>query len=351
MKNFLTTLAVIVILCGFSHNASAISLKEYKSSNFLSVSAMHRSGTPDADLQSVELYCNGLEFSPIEGVESYNINRNFETVAVVKSTANGYVLFVADEEGEFTVQKRVLPLVDGKIKFIDSVEDMPVNPGEVSSNDADIVGFLYTLSFESNGVMYETNEMEAMYEGYRSELALTTRIDALGYDEGEMYVSLVWNKRIESAARVASVYEVYRNDGNGWEKIATTNELQYSDVYSGAKSTQVKYYLKTVVDGMEKNSQVVAAGYTSNQNDVTGIDDIEENQSDLAINVYPNPATDFITVEGAESNVALYSLSGALVTVVPVEGAEAVTIDVTTCAKGTYVLKSGNKHAVKILIK
>ncbi len=350
MKTLLRILAVIVLVCGFGHKANAISVNEYKSSNFLTVYALHRSGTPDSDSQQAELYCNGLEFSPVEGVESYYINRNFETVAMIKATADGFVLLTADEEGEFTVEKRNLAVVDGKINFIDSVEDMPVNPGEMSSNDAEIIGFLYTVTFDANGKSYETDEMEAMYEGYRSELALTTRIDALGYDGGKMYVSLVWNKRIQSSARAAEVYEVYRDNGKGWVKIATTNETQYSDVYSGEESTQVKYYVKTVVDGMEKNSQVVAAGYTSNENGVTGIDGIESDKG-MELNVYPNPTTDFVTVEGAEGNVALYSLNGALVTMMSVEEGEAVTIDVTACAKGMYVLKSGNKPAVKILIK
>ena len=78
----------------------------------------------------------------------------------------------------------------------------------------------------------------------------------------------------------------------------------------------------------------------------TAVDDIKGDNT--RVSVYPNPATDYITVEGASGNVALFSAAGAQVA--GVNGQGAVTIDVTGLAKGVYILKAGNVTE-KILIK
>ena len=118
-----------------------------------------------------------------------------------------------------------------------------------------------------------------------------------------------------------------------------------------SNSTMVPANLDFAGEGGSSNENVVV--YTDNmENDTpttpipTGIDDV--NTDDTRVSVYPNPATDYITVEGANGSVALYSATGAMVQSVNAQGT--VTIDVSGLSKGVYVLKTGNVTE-KILIK
>jgi hypothetical protein len=66
------------------------------------------------------------------------------------------------------------------------------------------------------------------------------------------------------------------------------------------------------------------------------------------VNVYPNPATSYINVDGAVDTLTLYDMQGALV----IESHTNI-LDVTTLPAGNYLLKiSSNEgvRTVKILI-
>ena len=149
-----------------------------------------------------------------------------------------------------------------------------------------------------------------------------------------------------------TTYQIYRNDGTGWELAGETTEQSYTDSYQGPSNAVVSYYIKADGDTSEYNSQVLAVDYVAQQNGViTGIEDINADESGLTINVYPNPATDYVTVEGAQSNITLFGMNGAAAISMPVVEGETVTLDVTGLTKGLYVLRSGNNSSVKILIK
>ena len=67
------------------------------------VVGQYRSGNPEATLAE-EVYYNSVTFSPITGVESYNINRDGSTIAVLKQSGEGeYAVMTADANGNFTV--------------------------------------------------------------------------------------------------------------------------------------------------------------------------------------------------------------------------------------------------------
>ena len=67
------------------------------------------------------------------------------------------------------------------------------------------------------------------------------------------------------------------------------------------------------------------------------------------LSVYPNPATDYVTVEGAGvSSLAAYSLGGALM-----GKADGNRLDVSSYAPGLYILKvsaGGEEHTVKLTV-
>ena len=70
----------------------------------------------------------------------------------------------------------------------------------------------------------------------------------------------------------------------------------------------------------------------------------EVDVSDLR--VYPNPATDYVQVEGAKAgaSIALYSLEGIRLLAAEANEAGAVELDLTTLPAGNYVVKAGGKH-------
>ena len=70
------------------------------------------------------------------------------------------------------------------------------------------------------------------------------------------------------------------------------------------------------------------------------------------LHVYPNPATDYVQVEGAKAgaSIALYSLEGIRLLAAEANEAGAVELDLTTLPAGNYVVKAGGKY-LKLSVK
>lgn len=310
-----------------------------------------RSGNPEATLTE-EVYYNSVTFSPIMGVESYNINRDGSTIAVLKQSGEGeYAVMTADANGNFTVNAGSLKAQDGEVSYVDAVSDYSVRPGEGSliGVDGEMVIYGYNVTAEGESRAIDGQEYRVLYTGITAELAIAMDITDIKYMANAMNVSLQW---IDVAKSEGTTYQIYRNDGTGWELAGETTEQSYTDSYQGPSNAVVSYYIKADGDTSEYNSQVLAVDYVAQQNGViTGIEDINADESGLTINVYPNPATDYVTVEGAQSNITLFGMNGAAALSMPVVEGETVTLDVTGLTKGLYVLRSGNNSSVKILIK
>lgn len=315
------------------------------------VVGQYRSGNPEATLTE-EVYYNSVTFSPIMGVESYNINRDGSTIAVLKQSGEGeYAVMTADANGNFTVNAGSLKAQDGEVSYVDAVSDYSVRPGEGSlvGVDGEMVIYGYNVTAEGESRAIDGQEYRVLYTGITAELAIAMDITDIKYMANAMNVSLQW---IDVAKSEGTTYQIYRNDGTGWELAGETTEQSYTDSYQGPSNAVVSYYIKADGDASEYNSQVLAVDYVAQQNGViTGIEDINADESGLTINVYPNPATDYVTVEGAQSNITLFGMNGAAALSMPVVEGETVTLDVTGLTKGLYVLRSGNNSSVKILIK
>ena len=315
------------------------------------VVGQYRSGNPEATLTE-EVYYNSVTFSPITGVESYNINRDGSTIAVLKQSGEGeYAVMTADANGNFTVNAGSLKAQDGEVSYVDAVSDYSVRPGEGSlvGVDGEMVIYGYNVTAEGESRAIDGQEYRVLYTGITAELAIAMDITDIKYMANAMNVSLQW---IDVAKSEGTTYQIYRNDGTGGELAGETTEQSYTDSYQGPSNAVVSYYIKADGDTSEYNSQVLAVDYVAQQNGViTGIEDINADESGLTINVYPNPATDYVTVEGAQSNITLFGMNGAAALSMPVVEGETVTLDVTGLTKGLYVLRSGNNSSVKILIK
>ena len=72
----------------------------------------------------------------------------------------------------------------------------------------------------------------------------------------------------------------------------------------------------------------------------------EAESSASVLKVYPNPAKNEITVEGAENDILIFSANGNLVS--STKAADKTVINVSSFADGVYVLRSG-KSAARII--
>ena len=78
---------------------------------------------------------------------------------------------------------------------------------------------------------------------------------------------------------------------------------------------------------------------------MSGVEDVEDGLNEAKVKIYPNPATDYVTVEGGEvKSIEIYSLAGALVASEKAEN----TVSVSDLAKGTYLVKVTTTDGVKV---
>jgi len=73
---------------------------------------------------------------------------------------------------------------------------------------------------------------------------------------------------------------------------------------------------------------------------------ISESSKASALKVYPNPAKNEITVEGANDDILIFSANGGLVSTT--KTADKAVVNVSSLADGVYVLRSG-KSAARII--
>ena len=128
----------------------------------------------------------------------------------------------------------------------------------------------------------------------------------------------------EEAASLLTETE-FKTEGYNWND-GSTHRIKVNTVYT--------------FDGQD----VVKEGKQVIFNVASGVDNIELD----FVNVYPNPATAYINVEGAVEKLALYDMNGRLVA-----ETAANTIDVTALAAGNYLLtisNNGNVRTVKVLV-
>ncbi len=85
-----------------------------------------------------------------------------------------------------------------------------------------------------------------------------------------------------------------------------------------------------------------AADVTLTATYVTTPTAIENTESNTTAKVYPNPATDYINVTGAEGNYTIYNIMGSIAAQ-GILGSTVNTIPVGELANGTYFFKAGDK--------
>ena len=347
----------------------------------------NRQGHPDVSAPATETIHNELKFAPDEGIQEYIVYKNGVEVLPHISQAD---IEAGTESGIYTyIDEYAAP------RFVDEGEkreyDVPTNSyyaiaaKDKKGNTYGCPDFNFSYQGEFSELVYQMGTVKSGTK-WNNDIIIFNYTVQIVPNDGRIMTKDVFDKcykaelygytEVDGAMVLTKVADISDPEfGNiltfqAYEKRATIAEL---GITSDPKSEQFKkdladaqikwvpkevfaklYFEAPVTMSLLANENGDSVTKFANLNAVdagsgtswTGIDGVTDDEAKVA--VYPNPATDFITVEGANGNVALYNASGAMVQSVNAQGT--VTIDVTGLSKGVYVLKTGNVTE-KILIK
>ncbi|OFY87547.1 MAG: hypothetical protein A3F72_20935 [Bacteroidetes bacterium RIFCSPLOWO2_12_FULL_35_15] len=166
------------------------------------------------------------------------------------------------------------------------------------------------------------------------------------------HYSVNWSTSTQGTYPIGG-YRVFRSASNDgyWQYIATTTNLSYND-FSASADTGYFY----TVTSFDNQTHTSASAYAN----AVWVDPLSSgvNQmvvSDRSIKVYPNPATDKITMEVPEfknTSLEILSMDGRVLKNISLQS-EKTQLNISNLAKGIYILKVKNdkKIITKKLIK
>lgn len=129
----------------------------------------------------------------------------------------------------------------------------------------------------------------------------------------------------------------YNSSGTFTYKFDNPNGTYY--INSKSAGSNPKFDAKAGTITLEKNCYVVI----SNMEDASAVENVESELAEPQISIYPNPATDYVTVAGeGVKSVEIYSIAGVLV------ATGDATVNVSGLAKGTYLVKVDAENGVKV---
>ena len=139
--------------------------------------------------------------------------------------------------------------------------------------------------------------------------------------------------------QIDSYHAIAKLEGNTWQVYNTTNTPFNWDAYYGMEIDT----LGNVWVATGNNLHVLQ----SNSNPAwLSIPEFEKE----TITIYPNPATDFVTIEDNENinAIELTALSGKTVATYKINNAKKININTTSFPKGVYLIKVSSAKGVAI---
>lgn len=172
--------------------------------------------------------------------------------------------------------------------------------------------------------------------------------------DGRAGIDGLWDTQPKLVIKNASIYA----------KASGKEDVPYPYAIGGFESIKLEGVTITYPNNAEKgNYSFDWGGYTETKQfvmsdgkpatEVKIMKTLAVEEVDVAdLHVYPNPATDYVQVEGAKAgaSIALYSLEGIRLLAAEANEAGAVELDLTTLPAGNYVVKAGGKH-LKLSVK
>ncbi len=161
-------------------------------------------------------------------------------------------------------------------------------------------------------------------------------------------IALFRIKQKEGKAYSAGKMNIFvSNDGKNFKFLAHNVRLPYQSeaLVCLEKVAKAKYIQLEFLNNQEHKGDFLAikeiSAYTYEGQKLTAIPSLKQE----LVRCYPNPATDYVVIEGLRLGeyLALYNLSGVLLKSFRTEQAGAVTLDLQGLARGFYILRSEQK--------
>lgn len=333
------------------------------------VATFVKNAAPEVPTHRVFSYCEGYGEVEIQGASDLKAVPEGTQLTVIATPAAGYVLkqiivnfepitgntFIVEgytivkavfEEIETVTNAKITSKVvgEGTVTFpgVADVNQVPVGT-KVNVSVQPAVGYKLE-SIKANGVVVVNNSF--VVEG-------DTEVEAVFVRNVKTHKVTVAQSNYGSIRIIGLTEAELESVESGRElMVMVTPETGYSlrSLYAGtANITTVKKFVVT-------RDVTVQAFYSyvgnSSGKDDDGQDTNVDNVEVAQVKVYPNPAVDYINVEGAQANavVRLYTMDGAFVVEVKADNNGVARVDVAHLNRGIYLIQVG-ESTQRVMLK
>lgn len=230
-----------------------------------------------------------------------------------------------------------------------------ISGGNGDTSDKDSPWGWYDETREDDTFRYMKARV-SLYETYKALLWIRRTNPDL-FDAANQFDTSKFSWSVNDANWSSGRFITLRNNAGTKEMVVAMNPATAATAVTFNYKFDKKgnYYINCQTSGSKPKFDANAGTITlqghcfvviSNMEDATsGVEDVEDGLTEANVKIFPNPATDYVTVEGNDvKSIEVYSLAGALVAV---EKGEA-TLNVSNLAKGTYLVKVATADGVKV---
>ena len=318
-------------------------------------------GKPATEVRIEKVIPYEFEICGVE-VNSGNVNK-LDKIEGVTVGAGGHISY-SPETNTLSIKNVSMQAEEGErcLYVYSAYENLPFTlhlEGKNQFNATDETAFWTECDtrIEGSGELFIRTNHYGIFVHHDATLAIEDcSLEIVSETDGEGYtgISGYWHTQPKLVIKNASIYakasgkEVghYPYAIGGFESI--TLEGSVITQPSNAEIGSYTFYW----DGASHTKQfVMSDGKPATEVKIMKTLAVEE--VDVAdLRVYPNPATDYVQVEGAKAgaSIALYSLEGIRLLAAEANEAGAVELDLTTLPAGNYVVKAGGKY-LKLSVK
>lgn len=302
-----------------------------------------------------------LNWNASAGISKYNIYRNNEFLAEVDGSKKSYIdndvenettytykinciSSKTGEESDFTSSKTVIPMPDLVLPYTNNFDDN-INYW-IAEGD-------WNITTEA-GASGNTSLTDSPNGNYKSNT--NTAVTMRNFNIPNTFSAASVNFKVKHSLELNFDYvvfeivtenfnytlEIFNGEQNTWR------EVSYSlDDFIGMNNLQLRFHMMS--DPAFEMDGIYIDDFSINEQAVS----VHNNESDLNIKLFPNPAKNKLTVTGCKmEQIDIYALNGKLIEQIPVQ-MNNCNVDLSLYEKGIYLMqiKTGQTKFFRRFIK
>lgn len=268
----------------------------------------------------------------------HDLNMETGVLTWVFSTLNPETMLLTEDVfGGFLPPNEEAPEGEGHVLFT-------INPKAAIANGATIQNSA-TIIFDWNDPIHTNNWVNLI-----DNTAPVSAVNALATEFGNNEFEVSWAGSDETSGIFAYDIFVSENDNNYYKWLSATGEV--SAIFSGEDAATYKFYsVATDSAGNREDAPVIYDASTSVNTEV--IENSSNMDNILALKVYPNPASESLTISlnlptSSDLFISVVNECGATVRSVVTQhytiGLNQIVLDVSNLAPGPYFIKISDKQ-------